>query len=475
MRARLLFVGLGLSVVACSGPTVPPASPEVPATTPAASPPQPDPAPSASAASPPSAANAEPNAPADVRVATLLVPLSESREILDNLPAERVIRATTPELRACLDHVGGPGKVWITGRIDPTGALVATNIVHADVPDASARCVLGALQKVSMGASSPPIAVSVVVSLREPAGSKPTSTEFSASSLPSSDDAQEFGMLGLVGTGEGGGGRGEGIGLGSLGPIGHGAGTGLGRGDSGRLGGSHGKPPSLRMGATNVHGRLPPEVIQRIVRQNFGRLRTCYEKGLLKDPNLAGRVAIRFVIETDGSVSSSSREASTDLSDDSVVACTAKAFGALSFPAPEGGKVVVVYPISFSPGDDAKPAKAVAKPSPQKKSIKVAGQPIEKLVAADLVRALREGDTPNSSVVALDEKAGSPYVVFTESGGEILSIQRVLALKKGEVPSAAHYEISVFERSDEPAKRYAVRVLGRDAQLAGELTERIVE
>ena len=41
-------------------------------------------------------------------------------------------------------------------------------------------------------------------------------------------------------------------------------------------------------GATQVNGRLPPEVIQRIVRQNFGRFRLCYENGLRNNPNLAG-------------------------------------------------------------------------------------------------------------------------------------------------------------------------------------------
>ena len=40
------------------------------------------------------------------------------------------------------------------------------------------------------------------------------------------------------------------------------------------------------MGATSVSGRLPPEVIQRIVRQNFGRFRLCYENGLRSNPNL---------------------------------------------------------------------------------------------------------------------------------------------------------------------------------------------
>ena len=123
------------------------------------------------------------------------------------------------------------------------------------------------------------------------------------------DIGESFGAggLGLSGIGEGGGGRGEGIGLGGIGTLGHGAGTGTGQGfgsGHGRLGGSHrAKPPQVRMGATQVSGRLPPEVIQRIVRQNFGRFRLCYENGLRNNPNLQGRVSVRFVIGRDGAVS----------------------------------------------------------------------------------------------------------------------------------------------------------------------------
>ena len=167
-------------------------------------------------------------------------------------------------------------------------------------------------------------------------------------------DSFGAGGLGLSGVGEGGGGRGEGIGLGNIGTIGHGAGTGTGQGfgnGHGRLGGAHQtRSPSLRQGATQVNGRLPPEVIQRIVRQNFGRFRLCYENGLRTNPNLQGRVAIKFVIDRSGSVSTAS-DGGSDLPDQSVVQCVVRGFGNLSFPQPEGGIVTVVYPIIFNPGD----------------------------------------------------------------------------------------------------------------------------
>jgi Ca-activated chloride channel family protein len=183
-------------------------------------------------------------------------------------------------------------------------------------------------------------------------------------------DSSGAGGLGLSGIGEGGGGRGEGIGLGDIGTIGHGAGTGTGQGfgsGHGRLGGAHrSRPPQVRMGATTVNGRMPPEVIQRIVRQNFGRFRLCYENGLRNNPNLQGRVSVRFVIDRSGSVGSSANGGS-DLPDSSVVSCVVQSFSGLSFPQPEDGIVTVTYPILFDPGDGGpEPAGQRAKEGPPK-------------------------------------------------------------------------------------------------------------
>jgi hypothetical protein len=165
-----------------------------------------------------------------------------------------------------------------------------------------------------------------------------------------------FGMhgLGLTGIGQGGGGIGEGIGLGNVGGLGNGAGLGSGQGfglGNGNLNRGHHKTHALRMrpGTTTVSGRLPPEVIQRIVRQNYGRFRNCYEQGLTRNPNLEGRVQTRFIIGRDGSVSNV-QNGGSDLPDSGVVSCVISAYYGLSFPQPEGGIVTVVYPIMFQPG-----------------------------------------------------------------------------------------------------------------------------
>ena len=104
----------------------------------------------------------------------------------------------------------------------------------------------------------------------------------------------------------------------------------------------------VRAGATSVNGRLPPEVIQRIVRQNQGRFRACYTDGLSRNPSLEGRVSVRFVIGRDGTVSNVANGGS-DLPDPKVVACVERVFERMTFPQPEGGIVTVSYPLMFSP------------------------------------------------------------------------------------------------------------------------------
>ena len=106
----------------------------------------------------------------------------------------------------------------------------------------------------------------------------------------------------------------------------------------------------MRPQKTEVNGRIPEEVIQRIVRQNFGRFRLCYENGLRTNPALSGRVATKFVIGRDGGVMQSS-DAGSDLPDQNVVACVVRSFNSLSFPAPEGGVATVTYPIILTPGE----------------------------------------------------------------------------------------------------------------------------
>jgi hypothetical protein len=108
--------------------------------------------------------------------------------------------------------------------------------------------------------------------------------------------------------------------------------------------------PQLRLGTLTVNGRLPLQVIQRVLRQSFGRFRICYDDGLRNNPTLQGRVVVKFLINRDGSVGSSS-DGGSDIPDQVVTQCVVRWFNGFSFPEPEEGTVTVVAPIAFSPGD----------------------------------------------------------------------------------------------------------------------------
>jgi hypothetical protein len=98
-----------------------------------------------------------------------------------------------------------------------------------------------------------------------------------------------------------------------------------------------------------MHGRMAPEAIQTTIRAQRARFSHCYEAGLARNSKLTGRLAIRFVIGIDGRVTSAALAENT-LPDCEVTRCVRDEFRSFRFPAPQGGSVVVVYPLVFEPG-----------------------------------------------------------------------------------------------------------------------------
>lgn len=157
-----------------------------------------------------------------------------------------------------------------------------------------------------------------------------------------------FGGLGLRGTGRGGGGTGEGtIGLGNIGTIGHGGGGGSGSGYGRGAGGFRGrnaKVPQIRSGNADVRGSLSKEVIRRVIQRHLNEVRFCYEQELNARPDLSGRVAVKFIISPSGAVQAANVESST-LGSPKAENCIASAVRRWTFPAPDGGGIVIVsYP-----------------------------------------------------------------------------------------------------------------------------------
>jgi hypothetical protein len=155
------------------------------------------------------------------------------------------------------------------------------------------------------------------------------------------------GGLGSRGSGLGGGGTAEG--LGGLGTKGIGQGS-SGYGSGGGSFGQKGEGGIGRIGGDPIIlGALDRSLIDEVVKRHMNQIRYCYQRELSKDPSLAGKVVVKFVIAKDGSVSTASTKQTT-MNNAAVESCVNQRFMRMQFPTPKGGGVVIVsYPFLFSP------------------------------------------------------------------------------------------------------------------------------
>ncbi|MGC6415644.1 MAG: AgmX/PglI C-terminal domain-containing protein [Bradymonadia bacterium] len=158
-----------------------------------------------------------------------------------------------------------------------------------------------------------------------------------------------FGGLGLAGVGEGGGGTGTSVGIGSVGTLGRGAGgkgTGYGRGKARGVRRSS-KMPSIVLRKPVVQGGLDMETVRRIIRRSRNRFKYCYEQEMQRNPDLAGKIKVKFVISGQGKVLVAQVIENT-MKNAKVGKCVQRMTSRLNFPAARGGGTTTVrYPFIF--------------------------------------------------------------------------------------------------------------------------------
>lgn len=88
------------------------------------------------------------------------------------------------------------------------------------------------------------------------------------------------------------------------------------------------------------------EVIRQVIRRHQAAVRYCYQKGLVKDPELAGKVTVRFQIGTSGTVGDVAADVE-GLEAPAVVDCVRKVAGEMRFP-PAQTTSAVSYPFIFA-------------------------------------------------------------------------------------------------------------------------------
>ncbi len=156
------------------------------------------------------------------------------------------------------------------------------------------------------------------------------------------------GNQGLAAQGLGQGGGGESQGLGGLSVKGHGGGskgTGLGAlGSGGNMLGGSGKimVDGSGIGEPVVLGAIDTDAIARAIARHRDEIKYCYEKEInAENPNLAGRVSVKFVIGGSGIVSTA-QVASTTLNNANVEQCVIGVIKRIQFPPIKGGGIAEV-------------------------------------------------------------------------------------------------------------------------------------
>jgi tetratricopeptide (TPR) repeat protein len=76
------------------------------------------------------------------------------------------------------------------------------------------------------------------------------------------------------------------------------------------------------------------EGVSTVIRARRRDIEACYHAGRARDPNLRGKIVVRFVVAADGTVSDA-RDGGSDLPDSGVVACVADLVRTLKFTAPK--------------------------------------------------------------------------------------------------------------------------------------------
>jgi outer membrane biosynthesis protein TonB len=138
--------------------------------------------------------------------------------------------------------------------------------------------------------------------------------------------------------------------LGGIATQGKAGGVGNFKNGTGLAGGSVGAGNVMALSddeETSIEGGLDRDAIAEVIKRNLGQIRYCYERQLSSNPDLYGKVLVKFVIGADGILAQQKIENST-LKNDMVEGCIMRRMAGWKFPLPKGGtQVRVSYPFLF--------------------------------------------------------------------------------------------------------------------------------
>ncbi len=101
--------------------------------------------------------------------------------------------------------------------------------------------------------------------------------------------------------------------------------------------------------AVDGTGALSPQEVNRVIGRKMGAIKGCYERALRRDPNLQGKLVVRFTISGSGLVTTA-RTIENALTPE-VGNCIEQAFKRFRFPQPDGGSLTMESPFMFMPSN----------------------------------------------------------------------------------------------------------------------------
>jgi hypothetical protein len=96
--------------------------------------------------------------------------------------------------------------------------------------------------------------------------------------------------------------------------------------------------PTVRL--LKLESEVSRDLVRRVLRQNFGRIRFCYEQGLRRNKWLRGAVGVRLTIFADGK-SGDVHSTGTGFPDANVVSCVLEVFEHFELHEPTGERQIV--------------------------------------------------------------------------------------------------------------------------------------
>ncbi len=99
--------------------------------------------------------------------------------------------------------------------------------------------------------------------------------------------------------------------------------------------------------AVAAQGSIDKDAVAKAINSHLGEVSGCYERALLKEPGLSGKIVLEWSISTSGTVTTARTKNST-MKSAAVEQCILNSLKGWKFPPAQGAGVIITYPFMFN-------------------------------------------------------------------------------------------------------------------------------